>query len=122
MLTCLFRKRLRRGHPPIPSLRLCELPPQGCLPVLMRPFSTSLLPTHNPVQAFVSSERVYDSVLDAFEHRALVGRCHFLPRRHHDISHSPTDNGIVDVDQTWHSSRERSDPDITTRHQHRGRR
>lgn len=81
MLTCLFRKRLRRGHPPIPSLRLRAIP-TGQSPRLDAAFQhvSPAYPQLSP--GLVSSERVYDGVLDAFEHRALVGRCHFLSHRY----------------------------------------
>lgn len=85
MLTCLFRKtRLRRGQPPIPSSWL-RTPLAGLSPGFDAAFQhvSSAYPHASP--APVSSERLYDSVFDAFEHRALVGRCHFLSRRHYDI-------------------------------------
>lgn len=99
MLTCLFRKRrLRRGQPPIPSSRL-RAPRQGLSSRLDAAFQHVSPASPQSRPAIVSSERLYDSVLDAFEHRAFVGRCHFVSHHHYDISRSCTKNGIFDMDQ-----------------------
>lgn len=99
MLTCLFRKkRLRRGQPPIPSLRLRVSLTRLSLR-LDAAFQHVSSAYPQPRPAIVSSERLYDSVLDAFEHRALVGRCHFHSHRHYDICRSCQDNGIFNLDQ-----------------------
>jgi hypothetical protein len=78
----------------------------------MRPFSTSILPSHNPVAALYLASECTIAFWMRFEHRALVERSHFLSHRHHDICRSSTDDGIVDRAQIQHSSRYRSEPTL----------
>lgn len=88
----------------------------------MRPFSTSLLPSHNFAQPLYLASDLYDSVLGAFEHRHWLDIAIFFPTATTISASLARTTAYPTWNKFQHSSRARFDLQKSTRHQHRGRR